>query len=93
MKISEYHDSDAQQVGTVSQAPTTKFIQICASQNDLFALDEGGNIFQYNFNTKAWLELVASRSYEGHAQSSEHTLPRHNERDDATPKRAPGSAR
>jgi len=70
MNTSEYHDNGAQKVGTVgtvSQAPTTKFIQICASQNDLFALDEGGNIFQYNFNTKAWLKLVASRSYEGHA--------------------------
>jgi hypothetical protein len=39
-----------------------KFIQICASQDDLFALDEGGSIFQYNFNTKAWMELLASRS-------------------------------
>ena len=40
----------------------TKFIQICASQDDLFALDEGGSIFQYNFNTKTWVELLASRS-------------------------------
>ena len=39
-----------------------KFIQICASQDDLFALDEGGSIFQYNFNTKTWMELVAGRS-------------------------------
>lgn len=39
-----------------------KFIQICASQDDLFALDEGGSIFQYNFNTKTWMELLASRS-------------------------------
>ena len=39
-----------------------KFIQICASQDDLFALDEGGSIFQYNFNTKTWKELLASRS-------------------------------
>ena len=34
-----------------------KFIQICASQNDLFALDEHGNIFRYNFSTKAWATL------------------------------------
>lgn len=39
-----------------------KFIQICASQDDLFALDEGGSIFQYNFNTKTWMELLAGRS-------------------------------
>ena len=70
MNISEHHDGDLQRVGavgTVSQAPTTKFIQICASQNDLFALDEEGNIYQYNFNARAWLKLVASRSHEGHA--------------------------
>ena len=67
MNTSEYRDDDAQRLGTVSQAPTTKFIQICASQNDLFALDEEGNIYQYNFNTKAWAKLVASRSYKRHA--------------------------
>ncbi len=42
-----------------------KFIQICASQNDLFALDEEGNIYQYNFNAKTWEKLAASRSHEG----------------------------
>jgi len=42
-----------------------KFIQICASQNDLFALDGEGNIYQYNFNAKTWVELVANRSHEG----------------------------
>ena len=41
-----------------------KFIQICASQNDLFALDEQGNIHQYNFTAKTWEKLVASRSQE-----------------------------
>jgi hypothetical protein len=44
-----------------------KFIQICASQDDLFALDEEGNIYQYNFNAKTWVKLVADRSHEGHA--------------------------
>jgi hypothetical protein len=63
MSTSEYRDDDSQRFGTVSQAPT-KFIQICASQNDLFALDKEGNIYQYNFNAKAWAKLVASRSYE-----------------------------
>jgi hypothetical protein len=38
---------------------TAKFIQICASQNDLFALDEHGNIYRYNFSTKAWATLDA----------------------------------
>jgi hypothetical protein len=46
-------------------APPAKFIQICASQNDLFALAEDGNIYQYNFNAKTWEKLVASRSNEG----------------------------
>ena len=61
MNTREYRDDDSQRLGTVSQPPT-KFIQICASQNDLFALDEEGNISQYNFNAKAWVKLVASRS-------------------------------
>jgi hypothetical protein len=63
MDNTEYRDEDLHRVGTVSPAPT-KFIQICASQNDLFALDEDGNIYQYNFNAKAWVKLIASRSYE-----------------------------
>ena len=41
-----------------------KFIQICASQDDLFALDEEGKIYQYNFNAKTWVQLVAGRSYD-----------------------------
>jgi len=61
VNASDYRDDDSQRFGTVSQAPR-KFIQICASQNDLFALDAEGNIYQYNFNAKAWAKLVASRS-------------------------------
>ena len=38
-----------------------KFIQICASQNDLFALDQDGGIHQYDFNTKTWAELAPDR--------------------------------
>jgi hypothetical protein len=64
MNTSEHRNNDSQQLGTVSQA---QFIQICASQNDLFALDKEGNIYQYNFNAKAWVKLGASRSYEEHA--------------------------
>jgi hypothetical protein len=39
----------------------TKFVQICASQNNLFALDEEGEIYQYHFNVKAWVKLAADR--------------------------------
>ena len=38
-----------------------KFVQICASQNDLFALDEEGRIHQYNFDTKTWAQLAQAR--------------------------------
>ena len=48
--------------------PATKFVQICASQNDLFALDGEGNVFQYNFTTQAWEKLVATRSHEAPAR-------------------------
>ena len=41
-----------------------KFVQICASQNDLFALDEEGRIHQYNFGTKTWAQLAEARSDE-----------------------------
>lgn len=40
----------------------TKFIQICASQNDLFGLDDVGDVYQYNFNTKTWVQLARERS-------------------------------
>mgnify|MGYP001601667171 CR=1 FL=1 len=79
MNVSEYRDDDSQRLGTSSQAPAAgssrrhipreqtaaKFIQICASQDDLFALDEEGNIYQYDFNAKTWVKLVASRSEQG----------------------------
>ena len=66
VNTSDYHDDDSPRFGTVSQAPR-KFIQICASQNDLFALDAEGNIYQYNFNAKTWVKLVPNRSCEGRA--------------------------
>ena len=44
-----------------------KFIQICASQNDLFALDQEGGIHQYDFNTKTWTPLALAPSDEGSA--------------------------
>ena len=42
----------------------TKFIQICASQDDLFALDVDGDVYQYNFTTKTWVKLIPSRTNE-----------------------------
>lgn len=42
-----------------------RFVQICASQDDLFALDNNGDVYQYNFTTKTWIKLVPSRSCEG----------------------------
>jgi hypothetical protein len=66
MNTGEHPDVDSQRLGTVSQA-LTKFMQLCASNNDLFALDKDRNVYQYNFNAKAWAQLVASRSYEEHA--------------------------
>lgn len=44
-----------------------KFIQICASQNDLFALDDEGRVRQYDFNTKTWELLAPARFDEGSA--------------------------
>jgi hypothetical protein len=31
-----------------------KLIQICASGNDLFGLDNDGVVYHYNFNTSSW---------------------------------------
>ena len=42
----------------------TRFVQICASQNDLFALDAEGDIHQYHFNVKTWVKLTANRESE-----------------------------
>jgi hypothetical protein len=48
----------------------TKFIQVCASQNDLFALDAGGDIYQYHFNIKTWVKLIGNRESEERIPSS-----------------------
>ena len=42
----------------------TRFVQICASQNDLFALDDEGEVHQYHFNIKTWVKLTANREGE-----------------------------
>jgi hypothetical protein len=46
-----------------------KFIQICTSQNDLFALDVEGEVYQYNFSRKTWVKLIPSRSDEPFASN------------------------
>jgi hypothetical protein len=51
-----------------------QFAQICASQNDLFALDGQGNVYQYNFHASTWERLAASRSRE-EPKRSDHTRP------------------
>jgi hypothetical protein len=38
----------------------TRIIQICASRNDLFGLDEAGAVYRYNFNTKGWSLLLTA---------------------------------
>jgi hypothetical protein len=48
-----------------------KLIQICASQNDLFGLDEHGNAYQYNFNTTTWMAIGRGRSAEADTPSRE----------------------
>jgi len=55
---------------SASRDPGTaaKFVQICASQNDLFALDGEGGVYQYNFTLQTWERLVASRSQESPAR-------------------------
>jgi hypothetical protein len=63
--------------GPVAASPpaagVAKFVQICASQNDLFGLDEGGNIHQYNFTVKSWEKLVPSRSPDAPERGSRGT--------------------
>jgi hypothetical protein len=34
-----------------------KLIQVCASYNDLFGLDEDGQPYTYNFHTNTWTRL------------------------------------
>jgi hypothetical protein len=38
-----------------------KLTQICASQNDLFALDTEGIVYQYDFGAKRWQRLDERR--------------------------------
>jgi hypothetical protein len=56
-----------------------QFIQICASQNDLFALDARGEVYQFDFNASMWEKLASSRSREG-PKRTERTRPADTER-------------
>jgi hypothetical protein len=47
----------------------SKLVQICASQNDLFALDGEGVVYHYNFHTSNWRRLGDRR--EENAESCE----------------------
>jgi hypothetical protein len=46
----------------VVEDSVVKLIQICASRNDLFGLDDEGGVYQYNFNTSIWMALGRRRS-------------------------------
>jgi hypothetical protein len=49
-----------------------RLTQICASYNDLFGLDEDGEVYQYNFNTKAWVKLADGEGGEGARAGEPH---------------------
>jgi hypothetical protein len=42
-----------------------KLVQICASANDLFGLDENGVAYQYNFKINNWMSLGHGRRDQG----------------------------
>lgn len=48
---------------TDHQPPKAKLTQICASQNDLFALDSDGIVYQYDFKAKVWERLDERRAF------------------------------
>ena len=45
-----------------------KLIQICASENDLFALDSDGVVYYHNSNTKSWMRLGCGK-HDDHSAS------------------------
>ena len=55
----------------MNEDSVTKLIQICASQNDLFGLDEDGNAYQYDFSTSMWMVLGRRRSTEADTPSDD----------------------
>lgn len=69
-----------------SGACMAKMIQICASQNDLFGLDNDGMVYQYNFKTHTWMTIGHGRS-----DGPEGPLVERDPRSSKLP-RSPGSA-
>jgi hypothetical protein len=55
----------------------SKLIQICASQNDLFGLDDDGMAHRYNFNTNTWMRLDAGKSNAEEQRSALGSLTSH----------------
>lgn len=61
--------------GNETETSMSKLIQICASQNDLFALDAEGVVYHYNFNTNHWMRLGDGRRREAKTGSSRPAPP------------------
>ena len=57
--------------GAETEMHMAKLIQICASQNDLFGLDDDGMVHQYNFSTNTWMKLGRGRSDHGGSSLAE----------------------
>ena len=55
----------------MGEDPIAKLIQICASENDVFGLDEHGHVYQYNFNTSTWMALGRRRLSEPDTPSTD----------------------
>jgi hypothetical protein len=53
----------------------TAFVQICASHDDLFALDGRGDVYQYNFLTKTWCRLESRQPEDARRQGAEGESP------------------
>jgi hypothetical protein len=52
-----------------------KLIQICASENDLFGLDDEGAAYHYNFNTDSWMKLGRGRGNDLASPSPDRRMP------------------
>lgn len=56
------------------EEPMGKFVQICASSNDLFGLDDEGVVFQYNFHANNWVKLGPGGTGRGEGPPSERAM-------------------
>jgi hypothetical protein len=73
--------------GANTRATMAKLIQICASQNDLFGLDSDGLVYQYNFSSKAWIELAPAWDDHGAGSTLAEEKPTRTSPDAAPPRR------